>query len=97
MSWCGCCFRFFGKWKEGESVGVIEVTLFTGGKVKEDGERNEREAHEDLEDQDFHSALLLPSAREVDNTTVRELTGMMIAHRSGDIRPHAASVTVIRL
>src|SRR5215470_2716869 len=78
--------------EQGQAIGVLVVAL-----AHAVAEKQERAAHEHLQDQNLHRRLLGPRASAVWMTTVSELTGMTMAHTTGDIRPAYASATVTAL
>lgn len=85
--------------KQRESFGVIEVALLRAEEEEPDRAPHQDQAHEHLEDQDFHDALprIDDMRAVVQRTVVTELTGMRTAQRSGVICPANASVTVMAL
>lgn len=78
---------------EGEPIGVIGVALAHREAEEDEGSGDQRETHKDLENDDFHRALLPESDAVVAASTVSELRGMNTAQSSGDMCPERLRVT----
>ena len=78
-------FLFDGQ--QGETIRVLVITAPRAVHEQHQGADDEHEAHENLQDQDFHSGLLGEREKVVASTTVIELTGMTTAQTSGERSP----------